>query len=104
MNFVTTHFLEDTPHFLHMCISTARAFHTPTISFAAHQPIWYTPTAARTTDERHRHSAKQLVQQCSNLHVNKRNWSWVPKALVREKYGDSLTGICVRSPLRAADM
>jgi len=64
---------------------------TETMFFAAHQPMWYTPTAARTTDESHRHSAKQLVQQCSNLHVNKRDSSWVPKALAREGYRDSLT-------------
>lgn len=59
--------------------------HTTTIFFAAHQPIWYMPTAARTTDERHRHGAKQLVQQCSNLHVNKRNESWFPKTLIGER-------------------
>lgn len=49
------------------------------------------PTVARTTDESHRHSAKQLVQQRSNSHVNKRDKSWVPKALAREKYWDSIT-------------
>lgn len=49
------------------------------------------PTAGRTTDESHRHSAKQLVQQCSNSHVNKRDYSWVPGALAREEYRDSLT-------------
>lgn len=65
--------------------------HTKIIFFAAHQPIWYMPTAARTADESHRHSAKQLVQQCSCSHVNKRDESWFPKALAREEYWDSLT-------------
>lgn len=51
----------------------------------------YMPTAARTADESHRHSAKQLVQQCSHSHVNKRDESWFPRALSREEYWDSVT-------------
>lgn len=93
--------------FLRMCVSTDSSFSTWSIFFAAHQPIWYMPTAARTTDESHRHSAKQLVRQRSNSHVNKRDSSWVFKALAREEHRDSLTllhWICMRSPFWEADV